>query len=237
MKALDLHPAMSALLRHYAQTGEIPSRRGLAQLWGYQSRGWADRVAARLVASGFLVKRDNGRLTPGPRFDIVRHDGIEPATLPSPETHSADQAWATILLIIITAASLMRGSGEAGPVAETRVADLLLHTIIAQAGDDTTITADRLRCFPREVEQRLLKRLEAMVAEGTAERAVEGDVTLFRFTNERWRQKLAFEGHERALAAVERLGAHDRATLERVLGFIAREASDTPIGTISGSRM
>lgn len=226
MKSLDLHPAMSVLLRHYAQTGEIPSRSGLARLWGYRSRGWADKVAARLVASGFLVKRDNGRLAPGPRFDIALHDGIGAASS-APETSGAVQAWSTILLITVTAATLTWGSGEEGRDAEKRIADLLLLSIITQEGAGPAIVADKLRQFPREVAQCLLKRLESMVAEGSAERVGEGDVTLFRLTDKRWRQKLAPGDHGRAIAAVERLGVHDRATLERVLGFIAREAAHT----------
>lgn len=237
MKSLDLRPAMSTLLRHYAQTGEIPSRSGLARLWGYQSRGWADRVAGRLVASGFLVKRENGRLAPGPRFDIVRHDGIEPVSSPAPETSSAVQAWATILLISATATSLTRGSGNEDDRVEARIAERLLHAIVTQAGTGSTVATDQLRELPREVAQRLFERLEAMVAKGAAERVVENEVTLFHLIDEAWSEKLPRDGHERALAAVERLGAHDRATLERVLGFIAREASDTSVGTITGSRM
>ena len=66
MNQLDLRPPMALLLRYYSETGQIPSRSGLARLWGYRSRAWADKVAGRMVDLGFLVRRENGRLPPGP---------------------------------------------------------------------------------------------------------------------------------------------------------------------------
>lgn len=225
MHSLNLRPAMSALLQYYSETGEIPSRTGLAALWGYKSRAWADRVAGRLVEMEFLVKRANGRLAPGARFDLAPlEDGSEPAGPPA--AHGA-VAQARLLTLHFSAIarhldrdSLNGENGEAAP--DDRA--LFVLEMIAHAAGESSCSASELRMGSQlsqaefeEVAASLSASGLALVARG----AGSARMMLTQAGRTLVRQRAAKSS--RVFEALMELGDRDRLSLLRVLNYLHRQ--------------
>lgn len=227
MNQLDLRPPMALLLRYYSETGQIPSRSGLARLWGYRSRAWADKVAGRMVDLGFLVRRENGRLAPGPRFDLP-----PPQVRSRVETAFAGAALpeateARILAAhLVGIAALVRPEQAADPTMPADAA-LVLDVLRAQVGIHPyplPLLCEHLHLSPAQ----LLPHVHHLVRLGlvTHEVTPAGDGT------EAEAVRLTATGHRAAspggeigapvLRTLQLLGARDRASLLRTLAFVHR---------------
>jgi SOS regulatory protein LexA len=73
-----------AIVRFYRRHHRMPSVRELQRLYGFRSSRAAAKLAARLIAQGFLAKDHTGKLLPTQYFRETRVLGAVEAGFPSP---------------------------------------------------------------------------------------------------------------------------------------------------------
>ncbi|MBG6120037.1 MULTISPECIES: hypothetical protein [unclassified Sphingobium] len=219
MHSLNLRPAMSALLRYYSDTGEIPSRAGLAELWGYRSRAWADRVAKRLVETEFLVRRANGRLAPGPCFDIKPAD-VEgnDATARDP-LPTAVEVRALALMIAGTGA-VLSAAEEGDRRSETpSFAELMLLDMLAGLDRPESREHEALRRLGGFSPDMFQKVVATLVRAGLIDANMDAPALTLTEKGRALAEARA-SSPSPALDVLHSLGVRDRLSLLRVIGHV-----------------